>query len=114
MKNKVIFFISICLIFIIIGIFSIIFSNNDEPNKDLLNNNKFIDQIDTYEDFEWTEVEIKGNIKVPGIYKIPDDTNIIQLICYANGFKKINIDFIFNILKYIKVNKNKVIILYKE
>ncbi len=112
-KSRVIFIISISIIFLFIGVLTLIIRDNNDSNE-LIQNPNNIKQINKYNDIKWIKIEVVGNIKVPGIYEIPDNINKLALIKFADGFKKINLDFILNILDYIKINKNKVFILYKE
>lgn len=47
-----------------------------------------------YQNINWRKVEILGNVNLEGIYEIPLDSTINDVINYVNGLKKINIKYI--------------------
>ncbi len=72
----------------------------------------FIEQYERYKDVKWKKIELVGNVKVEGIYEIPEYVEYAELIEYAEGFKKTNTDFLINLNKKVEVINEKINILF--
>ncbi len=84
--------------------------NNEKIS--IINNKINVEQKEKFGDINWVEMEIKGNIKTPGIYKVDENTTILQLIKYAGGFKEFSLNFLLNIYKYIKIEDRRITIYF--
>lgn len=87
---------------------------DNEKKISSINNKVKVKQKESFEDIKWIEIEIMGNIKVPGIYKVDENTSIVDLIKYAGGFKEINLNFLLNIYKYIKIEDTRITIYFSK
>lgn len=120
MKKKVIkFSLLIGLLFLIIGACNIIVNLNwfsvVEVCEKINHSGEVlsIGQMEHFEDANWISIEMEGNVKVPGIYEVPEGKAILDLIYMADGFIEENLIYLLNLDKNIEfINKNKINLLF--
>lgn len=115
--KKQIISVSIIFIIIVISIFNIYKINKEKIKKDkniVLTNTKKekIEKKEKKPIIEEYMVDIKGEVNVPGIYKLNKDSRIIDVINLAGGLTSNSDTSVINLSK--KINDEMVIIIYSK
>lgn len=111
-KIYILFFLLLIVCLVISGIMFYHFENNINYIKKEVNQNKTITKIDKEKESDALIVDIKGEVKTPGVYYLEEDKRIIDVVNKAGGLTK-KADTSANNLS-MKIKDEMVIIIYSK